>query len=445
MTGLALYKYLFTAELLLAEIIFVFRMERRRYFLPRAAAALAACFLAAFLFPVVEVSYTSWYASIMFLTLFFVTLGGGMFVFRISFKSAFFCAVAAYTAQHLSYEIFKVALAPFDVFVAEAMYGSQIVDFSQFGKMTFIAVLVYFEICLVVYAAAYFLIGKKIRGGDIRLKKTSMLVLSAIILLVDILLNALLTYIDIEHDKVYDIFIGVYNALCCMLVFYILRDVIEVKDIKDELETVSHLLRQAEKQFRIKKEEIDLINIKCHDLKHQIGQYATRGGLDGATVAEIERLVSIYDANVKTGNEVLDIILTEKSLICREKNIKLTCMAECVDLDFMGDGELCALFGNIFDNAIAAVSQISDRENRCISVNIRREGAFISVMEENYYAGELRFGADGLPLTHNADVTSHGFGLRSVKTIAEKYGGSVSIVTDDHIFRLNILLKDHPK
>lgn len=440
MTGLSLYKLLFVAELLIAEGICTFRMQRRKYFVIRLLVSLAVCFLVAFFFPVVEISYTGWYTSLMFLILFFLTLCGVLACFKISFKNAFFCATVAYTAQHLSYEIFKLVLMPFDILVANNLYGDSIIDLSKMSNTTVIVMLVYFDICLVVYAVTYFIIGKKLRGGDLRLKNTSMLILSAVILLVDIILNAVVVYIDSSYNEAYDIVVGVYNSLCCLLVFYILHNVIEVKDIKDELETVSHLLEQAKKQFQLKKNEINLINIKCHDLKHQIAQYALRGGLDGETVAEIKQLISIYDANVKTGNEVLDIILTEKSLVCQENDIKLTCMAECEDLDFISDGELYALFGNIFDNAIEAVAQVENPEDRCISLNVHKEGDFISAMAENYYAEEIKFNSDGLPASKKEDKDNHGFGLKSIKAIVEKYGGDLSISVKDRLFRLNILL-----
>lgn len=440
MTGLSAYKLLFVAELLVAEGAYTFRMEKRRYFLLRLTAALAFCFLSAYFYPVTPSSYSGWYASLMFILLFAATFCAILFVYKISFKTAFFCAIAAYSAQHLAYELYKLILTPFDIVIAKILYGDTIIDFKNINTVTVIVALVYLEVYLVVYVAAYFFIGKKLRKGEIRLKNAGLLVLSAVILLVDVLLNAMIVYISIGYNKIYDIIVGIYNSLCCVLVFYIQRNIIEVRDIKDELETVSHLLQQAQKQYHIKKEEINLINIKCHDLKHQIAEYARGGGLDGETVAEIRQLISIYDATVNTGNKVLDIILTEKSLVCQSKDIKLTCMADCADLNFIGDGELYALFGNIFDNAIEAVSKVSDPEYRCISVNVHKEGGFYSITEENYYEEEIEFDASGLPVTRKPDRDNHGFGVRSIKTIAEKYGGDISIVAADNVFRLNVLL-----
>lgn len=440
MTSLSLYKLLFVFELLVVEALYTFRLKKRKYFALRAPIAVAGCFLAAYFYPVVDSTYTGIETSLMFLSLFGITFLAILFVCKIPVKNAAFCAIAAYSAQHLAYEIFKLILTPFDILVAKDMYGNSPVDLTGFNGISLAVLLAYLDVYLVVYVCAYFFIGKKMRGETIRIKNLSLFILSGVLLLVDVVLNAFIVHIPAGYNKTYDIIVGIYNCLCCLLVFYIQRSIIDVGDMKIELETVSRLLEQAKRQYAIKKEEIDLINVKCHDLKHQIGTHARGKGLDDASAAEIEEMISVYDATIKTGNEVLDIILTEKSLLCRRKNIKLTVMADCSDLAFLGDGELYALFGNIFDNAIEAASEVSDPEERCISFNIHREGGFVSVMEENYYGEELRYDSAGAIVTKKADKNYHGFGLKSIRMIVEKYGGDLSVVARDRVFRLNVLL-----
>lgn len=443
MSGLSIYKILFVAELVIAEGLFLFRMPRRKKFVIRFIAALLVCFAAALFFPVSgSFAYNGWYVSLMFLVLFLISVGGIMFIFDISLMNVIFCAVAAYTAQHLAYEIFKLACTPFDMFWAQDMYSSDMIDITSFSGETVTAAFVYFDIYLAVYAAVYFLLAKKIpKSGELQLKRTSLLALAAVMLLVDIVLNAVIVYVDTDYNKIYDIVVCIYNCLSCVLVFFIQNNLILVKDMREELDAVSHMLQQAEKQYTMRKEEIDLINIKCHDLKHQIGRFADSGGFDKETVQEIERMISIYDTAVKTGNEVLDIILTEKSLICQSKKIRLSCMADGNSLAFVSNGDLYALFGNIVDNAIEAASEVIEEGKRCISLNVHAAGGAVSVMAENYYAGMLRFSADGLPETTKTNSrNNHGYGLKSVRLIAEKYGGNMSVVAKDGIFRLNVIL-----
>ena len=56
---------------------------------------------------------------------------------------------------------------------------------------------------------------------------------------------------------------------------------------------------------------------------------------------------------------------------------------------------------------------------------------------ENYYSGELEF-EDGLPKTTQEDNGYHGFGMRSISMIAEKYGGYMEVNASDGVFRLDI-------
>ena len=77
---------------------------------------------------------------------------------------------------------------------------------------------------------------------------------------------------------------------------------------------------------------------------------------------------------------------------------------------------------------------------RCIGVNIHEVRGWISIMAENYFDGVLSFDEDGLPATRKHDRGMHGYGLKSVRHIAEKYGGNMTVETCGNIFRISVLL-----
>ena len=220
-------------------------------------------------------------------------------------------------------------------------------------------------------------------------------------------------------------------------ILYVLISLIEVNDRNAELERMSEAIRQAHKQYAIQKETINYINIKCHDMKYEIARLMKSGDKDAAT--ELNDMISIYDSSVKTGNEVLDIILTEKSLACNKNKIKLSCMADGGVEIKINDGDLYALFGNIIDNAIEAVSKIDKVEKRCINVHIRKINDFVSINVDNYFVGEIAYTEDGFPVTTKPDAGDHGFGMRSIKTITENYGGTLSVVIKKDVFIVSLL------
>ena len=185
--------------------------------------------------------------------------------------------------------------------------------------------------------------------------------------------------------NLYSIIVCAYNLLCCCLILYISNKIVLTQKIKTELETTSRLLRQAEEQYKVSKENVNLINLKCHDLKHQIREYASKRNIDQEAIKDLESVINIYDSTIKTGNEALDLILTEKSLYCQKQNIKLTCLADCSRLIFMHDSDLYSLFGNMIDNAIEAVSKIDNAEKRNINLIVRNIKNYVSIAVENFY------------------------------------------------------------
>lgn len=160
------------------------------------------------------------------------------------------------------------------------------------------------------------------------------------------------------------------------------------------------------------------------------------GALDPAVAAEIEQIITAYDGNVETGNDALDVILTEKSLYCVRHDIALTCMADGKQLSFMSEADLYSLFGNLLDNAIEAVEKL-DADRRAVGLTVKRGSEFVFVNVHNYYDGALCFDGE-LPRSTKGGAY-HGFGMKSVRFVAEKYGGELSINAKDGIFDLDII------
>ena len=59
---------------------------------------------------------------------------------------------------------------------------------------------------------------------------------------------------------------------------------------------------------------------------------------------------------------------------------------------------------------------------------------------KNFYQGEIRMNADGYPCTTKSNKDYHGYGIKSIRMVTEKYDGSLSIRTKGDIFNLNILI-----
>lgn len=439
MTALGWYKILLVTEFLTVETLITLRFERRRLWGLRALIAVLLVYLIAFFFPIPSsFGYSGWYLSILCLALFATTFAALMFVHKITVKCGLFCAIMAYTVQHLSYEIFTLFSILFSMTYHQDIYGNTVIDFSSINPGTAVVCLVYLDIFVFVCGFCYFFMRKYLRENTGFKVNGMMVVYSAGILLIDIVLNAFVVYVE-EYNAQYETIICIFNVLCCVLVFYIQIAAVKQQDSEKEIEGMSAIIAQMHKQYELSRSNIDLINRKCHDLKYQFARLRSKGTFDEEEIRSIEEAIDIYDRKVQTGNDVLDVILTEKNLLCRSKNIKFSYMADCARLTFLREGELYALFGNLMDNAIEAVMSLDDPEKRVVGLNIHAVGEMVSITVENYFEGELEFNG-ALPKTRKEDAGYHGYGLLSVKSIVESHGGDLSISAAGGVFTVTVLL-----
>ena len=122
--------------------------------------------------------------------------------------------------------------------------------------------------------------------------------------------------------------------------------------------------------------------------------------------------------NQHTGNDVLDTILSDKQLYCSQHQITLTIVA---------------------DGAIEGVEKLADPQQRLIRVAVYTQNVFLIIRVENYCTAQLSV-VDGECRTTKRDKDMHGYGIKSIRYTAEKYGGSVSADCSDNWFHLSVLL-----
>ena len=94
--------------------------------------------------------------------------------------------------------------------------------------------------------------------------------------------------------------------------------------------------------------------------------------------------------------------------------------------------------GNLLDNALEAVGNAEERF-RFINLTIRRINDMLVIKVENG-CGAAPAEANGKLQTSKADKTLHGWGLRSVRTAAGRYDGTIETEYGDHIFRAVVTL-----
>lgn len=200
------------------------------------------------------------------------------------------------------------------------------------------------------------------------------------------------------------------------------------------------LLKMQYANYETSRESMDLVNRKYHDLKHQIALLRTETGEEKQQLLDqMVKEIQEYETVNRTGNEVLDAIISAKSRQCLKEGMKLTVVADGAALNFMNAMDISSMFGNILDNAIEAVRKVENTEKKRIHLTVSRKKGFLHITCENHFIGTLQI-KNGLPMTSKRDNYYHGFGIKSIQKTAEKYNGSVTIRVEEDCFNLRVLI-----
>ena len=182
---------------------------------------------------------------------------------------------------------------------------------------------------------------------------------------------------------------------------------------------------------------MELVNKKLDDIKAQVATVISKYHIDKAILDELAQVsVDIFDSSIQTGNDALDVLLTQKSLILNQNGIKTTAMIEGKALDFMDVADVNVFFGNALDNAAEYLSKV-DEEKRFIRISSTRNNSLLLVRIENYCETDVQFGKDGLPRSSKSG--SNSYGTHSIRAVAEKYGGNASFSLEGNLFVVTAL------
>ena len=224
-----------------------------------------------------------------------------------------------------------------------------------------------------------------------------------------------------------------------MSIYYI-RTLVELREsaLHSELEAMDEVLHRQYEQYKRSKEGIKLINSRYHELKIQIANIRAERdqAKQDAALARMESGIRQYEAENKTGNPVLDTLLTAKSMECQEQGIHMTSVADGQWLGFLSTREICTLVGVPLDNAVESLTAEPDPEKRLLRVAIYAQSGCVMLRFENYCAAPVALGPDGLPVR-----SAHGgYDLRGVQAAARQHGGTMTVKWENSWFTVRILL-----
>jgi Signal transduction histidine kinase regulating citrate/malate metabolism len=229
----------------------------------------------------------------------------------------------------------------------------------------------------------------------------------------------------------------------CLVVRYVLRREAENAAFRENARMMDIQLATQRQQYeRISEDSSRLIALR-HDMRHQaaaLGGLLAAGDVESARryCAEIAGRVAAGGERTFCRNFALNALVAhyvdraERAGIATTIELDIPERAGCVK-----DGDLCAVAGNMLENAIEACSRMDSRGEKFISLRSRMMDGTLTIVMDNSFGGALTV-RDGTHLSSKRG--GEGVGLSSIRAIAEHYGGALKCEVKDGVFLTSVYL-----
>lgn len=234
------------------------------------------------------------------------------------------------------------------------------------------------------------------------------------------------------------ILIAVLNILLYVLLSRMQRDSI----LKEEYRISGISLAAQEKLIDEAREQYTEIRTLRHDMRHYLTTAAEliSEGRAEETKAYIENIIhekvdrTAY--GVDTGDVVIDAVINNRIAICLREHIEIKCMIDS-GMKAVDHTDMSVLLSNVLDNAIQGCRHVEKPE---IELTIGNRKAFTYIIVKNRIAESVLCKNPDLE-TDKEDKSAHGFGIMSIRKVAEKYNGSVEFREEENLFITEIWLE----
>lgn len=352
---------------------------------------------------------------------FLISLLGLFFCFRASFASYLLAANIGYCLQNTSYCLASLVRMIFGFDANEKWYFMMAILIPIFSLYTYF------------FNKFYLSKPENVKGiGQITEKRQIIITFISCAAISFLSSCGMLTAMRADNDAVG--WISIYCFNICIGVISITSE-LELLTSRAKIKEAAQIKARYDKDkeaYRQNTENIELINIRMHDLKHQMDSLTNKLGEE--EIESLKKSIDGFCQKVKTNCAALDFVLQEKGATLLNNKIQLTCMLNGEKLNFIPREVLYSLFENALSNSIEAVKELPV-EKRLISIKGIDLGDYMHIHIENYSPNQKSI---SLGETSKKDKIGHGYGLKSIKNIMEEYNGKFSYRLEDGIFSLDL-------
>ena len=230
-------------------------------------------------------------------------------------------------------------------------------------------------------------------------------------------------------------FLGLASLFCILFSYKKLQQSFRFSTEISLMEQQEHSLNQYVEEAKTRYDETKSFR---HDIRNHIAvvkKLLQNGKLEEAVtyMEDLDDMAEKMSFPCSTNNPVVDILVGNKLGIAKSMGIDVDCSLLLPYPCGIRDIDICIVLSNALDNAIHAVKNPGAGIEKYIRVSGRIQGDFLMMEIQNSFHGKGAF--------------KKGTGLSNVKKVAEKYGGAMSIETQENVFVLHVLLiiPQHPE
>lgn len=158
-----------------------------------------------------------------------------------------------------------------------------------------------------------------------------------------------------------------------------------------------------------------------------------------AYIRQLVRSPDLKESSRVCDHEMLNSILCRYMQQCTDSHITFHADIRSGTTDFIADNDLTSLFCNLLDNAIAAAGIIPDSFIE-ITTSKREKTSFVVITVINSCRKNPFLHKDRQLHTNKTDKNRHGFGLKSIRKVVNKYHGNMQMYYNDDTLTFHTII-----
>ena len=227
-----------------------------------------------------------------------------------------------------------------------------------------------------------------------------------------------------------------------IIISYLIDDLVDSSKDALENQVLRDQMRAYEREIILQNEKVEILRSFRHDMKHHFLEISALASV--GDIKQIKKYVSNMDDNLKettmlvdSGNTGLDTVLNYMLQRAADKDIPINVRVAVPKELELSAYDMNIILGNLIENAIEAQKEVNVPEINLI-ISYSKDSLIIEL--SNTYSHKVRF-KEGLPVTTKRPASEHGYGIRNVRKVLDKYTNTLDFDCSDDRFTVRILMK----